>query len=58
MMVMSFNEYNQNYFPKNKATSIFKSQQTFSSLSSNDVGNNLRDGTISNDIGLVSLHCV
>ena len=41
---------------RNKATSNIKIQQVLSSLSLNDVGIYLRDGSFKSDIGIVNLH--
>ena len=53
---MWFNDFNKKYKLKNKITSIIKFQQVFSFLSLNDIGNFLRDGPFSTDIGIVNLH--
>ena len=53
---MSFNDFVHKYKLKNKATSNIKIQQVLSSLSLNDVGIYLRDGSFSSDIGIVNLH--
>ena len=54
--MMSFNDFVHKYNLKNKATSSIKIQQVLSSLSLNDVGIYLRDGSFSSDIGIVNLH--
>ena len=53
---MSFNEFVKKFILKNKATSNIKIQQVLSSLSLNDVGIYLRDGSFESDIGIVNLH--
>ena len=54
--MMTFNVFNKKYNLKNKATSQIKIQQVLSSLSLNDVGIYLRDGSFKSDIGIVNLH--
>ena len=54
--MMMFNDFVKKFNLKNKATSNIKIQQVFSSLSLNDVGINLRDGSFSSDVGIVNLH--
>ena len=46
---MSFNEFNQKYELKSKATSTIKIQQIVSYLSLSDVGNYLRNGPFKTD---------
>ena len=53
---MMFNDFIKKYNLKNKATSNIKIQNILSSLSLNDVGIYLRDGSFKSDIGIVSLH--
>ena len=53
---MTFNDFIKKYNLRNKATSNIKSQQVLSSLSLNDVGVYLRDGTFGSDVGIVNLH--
>ena len=53
---MSFNDFIKKFNLKNKATSNIKRKQVLSSLSLNDVGIYLRDGSFSSDIGIVNLH--
>ena len=53
---MTFNDFIKKYNLRNKATSNIKIQQVLSSQSLNDVGNYLRDGPFSSDIGIVNLH--
>ena len=53
---MTFNDFIKKYKLKNEATSNIKIQQVLSSLSLNDVGTYLRDGTFESDIGIVNLH--
>ena len=54
--MMTFNVFIEKYNSKNKTKSIIKIQQVLSSLSSNDVGIYLRDGSFSSDFGIVNLH--
>ena len=54
--MMSFNDFIKKHNLKNKATSNMKIQQILSSLSLNDIGSYLRDGTFESDIGIVILH--
>ena len=54
--MMAFNEFIKKFNLKNKATSNIKIQQVLSSLSLNDVGIYLRDGSFESDIGIVNLH--
>ena len=54
--MISFNEFIKKFKLKNKATSNIKIQQVLSSLSLNDVGIYLRDGSFESDIGIVNLH--
>ena len=49
---MTFNDIIKKYNLKNKATSSIRIQQVLSSLSLNDVGIYLRDGTFESDIVL------
>ena len=53
---MTFNDFVRKFNSRNKATSNIKRQQVLSSLSLNDVGIYLRDGSFSSDIGIVNLH--
>ena len=53
---MTFNDFIKKYNLRNKATSNIKIQQVLSSLSLNDVGIYLRDGSFESDIGIVNLH--
>ena len=53
---MTFKDFVHEHSLKNKATSIIKIQQVLSSLSLNDAGIYLRDGTFESDIGIVNLH--
>ena len=53
---MTFNDFIKIYNLKNKATSNIKVQKILSSLSLNDIGIYLRDGTFKSDIGIVNLH--
>ena len=55
-MMMTFNDFIKKYKLKNKPTSNIKFQQVLSSLSLNDVGIYLRDGSFISDIGIVNLH--
>ena len=55
-MILTFNEFIKKHNLRNKATSNIKIQQVFSSLSLNDVGTYLRDGSFKSDIGIVNLH--
>ena len=55
-MMMTFNYFIKKYKLKNKATSNIKIQQVLSSLSLNDVGIYLRDGSFKSDYGIVNLH--
>ena len=54
--MLTFNEFIKEYKLKNKTTSNIKIQQVLSSLSLDDVGIYLRDGSFSSDIGIVNLH--
>ena len=54
--MMTFNDFFHKHNLKNKATSNIKIRQILSSLSLNDVGIYLRDGSFSSDIGIVNLH--
>ena len=54
--MMTFIDFIKKYKLKNKATSNIKIQQVLSSLSLNDVGIYLRDGSFKSDIGIVNLH--
>ena len=56
MKIMSFNDSVDKDSLENKAKSIMKSPQTFSSLTMNDLGIYLKDGPVESDIGIVSLH--
>ena len=51
-----FNGFFHKYELKNKAAIKPKVCQVFSSLSLNDVGIYLRNGSVSSDIGVVTLH--
>ena len=53
---MSFNDFHRKQNLKNKATSNIKLQQVLLSLSLDDVGIYLRDGSFKSDIGIVNLH--
>ena len=53
---MTFKDFIEKYKLKNKATSHIKIQQVLSSLSLNDVGICLRDGSFKSDNGVVNLH--
>ena len=53
---MTFNDFIKKYNLRNKATSNIKIQQVLSSLSLNDLGDFLRDGTFDTDVGIVNLH--
>ena len=53
---MLFNDFIHKKKLKNKTTLNIKFQQSLSSLSLNDVGNYLRDGTFKTDVGIVILH--
>ena len=53
---MSFNNSIKKYKIKIKTTSNVKISQVLSSLSLNGVGIYSRDGSFSNDIGIVNLH--
>ena len=55
-MILTFNDFIKKYKLKNKATSNIKIQQVLSSIGLNNVGNYLRDGPFSTDIGIVNLH--
>ena len=55
-MILTFNEFIKKHNLRNKATSNIKIQQVLSSLSLNDVGIYLRDGSFKSDIGIVNLH--
>ena len=52
--VVSFNDFVYKYKLKKKATSNIKNQQVLSTLSFNDVGIYVRDGTFQSDIGIVN----
>ena len=54
--MMTFIEFIKEYKLRNKATSYIKIQQVLSSLSLNDVGFYLRDGSFESDIGIVNLY--
>ena len=54
--MMTFNEFVKKHNLKNKATSNIKIQDILSSLSLNDIGIYLRDGSFKSDIGIVNLH--
>ena len=54
--MMTFNDFVRKHNLKNKATSNIKIQKVLSSLSLNDVGIYLRDGSFKIDIGIVNLH--
>ena len=53
--MMTFNDFVRTHNLKNKATSNIKIQNILSSLSLNDVGIYLRDGSFLSDIGIVNL---
>ena len=53
---MSFNKFIRKYGLKKRATSNVKIKHTLSSLSLNDVGIFLSDGSLKTDIGIVNLH--
>ena len=53
---MSFTDFVKKQKLKNEATSNLKIQQVLSSLGLSDVGIDLRDGPLSNDIRIVNLH--
>ena len=55
-MILTFNEFIKKHNLRNKATSNIKIQQALSSLSLNDVGIYLGDGSFKSDIGIVNLH--
>ena len=54
--MMTFNDFIEKHFLRNKATSNIKIQHVLSSLSLVDVGIFLRDGPFVGDIGVVNLH--
>ena len=54
--MITFNDFIQKNKLKNKATSIIKFFQLFSSLGLNEVGIYLRNGPFQSDIGIVKLH--
>ena len=54
--MMTFNDFIKKYKLKNKATSNIKIRQVLSSLSLNDLGIYLRDGSFESDIGINNLH--
>ena len=56
MTIMASNDIIHMYKFKNKATSIIKTQQIFSSLALGDVEICLRDGPFKSDIGINILH--
>ena len=53
---MSFNDFFHKNIFQNKATSNMKSQQVFSSIGLDNVGQNLRNVPFESDIGVVNLH--
>ena len=53
---MTFNDFIKKYKLKNEATSNIKIRKILSSLSLNDIGIYLRDGSFKSDIGVVNLH--
>ena len=55
-MIMSIKVFILIYNLKNKATLNIKIQQIFSFFSLSDIGYYLRDGPLSSDVGIVSLH--
>ena len=54
--MMTFKDSVKKFDLKNRATSNVKIQQVLSSLSLNDVGIYLRDGSFKTDIGVINLH--
>ena len=54
--MITFIDFIKKYILKNKATSNIKIQQVLLSLSLNNVGIYLRDGSFESDIGIVNLH--
>ena len=55
-MILTFNEFIKKHNLRNKATSNIKIQKVLSSLSLNDVGIYLREGSFKSDIAIVNLH--
>ena len=55
-MILTFNEFIKKHNLRNKPTSNIKIQQVLSSLSLNDVGIYLRDGSFGSRFGIVNLH--
>ena len=54
--MMTFNDLNNKYSLKNKATSIINIQQLLKSVGLDDGGTYLRDIPFKSDIGIVNLH--
>ena len=54
--MITFNEFIKKYKLKDKAPSNVEINRVLSSLSLNDVGIYLRDGSFESDIGIVNLH--
>ena len=56
MILISFNDFIRKCKLEIRAASIIKNYQVLSSLSMNDIGIFLRDGSFKTDIGVVNLH--